>query len=431
MKKNDIKLIENNDTFRLINNNFNIKPNMIIKFLKKVSINLIMGFSMNLKYIKIKLNENIIELKKISKINIVAMKDDYIEIIPNKFNTYYEVYFKIDDICSIESEMNTINLNNNINSDLYTKSHSLIELEFFQKSNDISFNEKHWKNKIKKIILITTRFIQSISDYFKIIFENKNIKCEIKYNLEIIDCLNMYNSDDIIFIILFNNSNHFLLPNKFIFYQIEQIGSVFLTDKKFKSKLKYSCLKAENVWEYTSLTRDIYKKYCENKLNYVPMPFICLNTDKYMNSTEFKYDVFFYGNKNYRRCKILNELKKHFNMKISYGIYGNEKIKYILESKIILNIHYYENSGLETCRFNEILNYNRIIISENSSDDKLNTELYNNIVILVNNVNNDLSNIDTLIDSIKYFLNNENYMKKINENKILIKKLEQEINNFF
>jgi hypothetical protein len=428
------KCFEDKHIIQLLNKNFNTEPNIKIKFLKSVCVDLIIGFSMNLEYMDIKLNKNIVRIEKITRIKLFVQPGDKIEFQPSKLNAYYEVYLYIVDIKSLKSNISKINLTNGeINSGLETISET--QLDFYPNHNHNQLKTNNIFDGIKKIIIITTKFIQTISDYFKIIFEKRGIRCKIKYSLDIEDCLRSCDMVDTIFLIMFNNSSHFLLPNKFIFYQIEQLGSIFLIGKKFLSRLKYSCLKSIMVWEYTNLTSNIYSKYCEGKLKYVPMPFVLnkeinsnnLNLDNWDN---LKYDIFFYGNKNLRREKILNELSKYFKIKIGWGVYGQKKIDYILRSKIILNLHYYEKAGLETCRFNEILNYNKVIISENSLSDISNMNLYSDLIVMVDNIDENLSNIDKLIEHIKHFLINDNYLKKINKNKIFIKKFENKIVNY-
>lgn len=434
------KCVGDKHILQLTNNNFDTEPGIKIKFLKSVCIDLIIGFSMNLEYMDIKLNKSIVRIEKITRIKLFVQPGDKIEFQPSKPNASYEVYFYIVDIKSstlaIKSKINLINVetneetNGDINSCVETISET--QLDFYPNPNHNQLKTNNIFEGIKKIIIITTKFIQSISDYFKIIFEKRGIRCKIKYSLDIEDCLRSCDMTGTIFLIMFNNSSHFLLPNKFIFYQIEQLGSIFLTDKKFLSRLKYTCIKSEEVWEYTNLTSDIYSKYCGGKLKYTPMPFVLTkeissnNLDR-DNWNNLKYDIFFYGNKNMRREKILNELSKYFKIKIGWGIYGEKKIEYMLKSKIILNLHYYEEAGLETCRYNEILNYNRLIVSENTLLDKKNMSLYGDIVVMVDNINEDLSNIENLILNIKDFLIYDNYINKINKNKVLIEKLEKNI----
>jgi hypothetical protein len=58
----------------------------------------------------------------------------------------------------------------------------------------------------------------------------------------------------------------------------------------------------------------------------------------------------------------------------------------------------------------------------------LNNDLYDKIIVLIENINDDLTNINQLIEKIKYYLDDSNYFKKIDNNKMLLKKLEEQIN---
>ena len=100
------------------------------------------------------------------------------------------------------------------------------------------------------------------------------------------------------------------------------------------------------------------------------MPFVC-NT-KYYEEKEKSIDLLFYGTINYRRYIILETLKQLFpdlTIEIYDKLFGQEVKEKIKKSKIILNLHYYENSVLETARIFEALNYNVHIISENNKED--------------------------------------------------------------
>jgi hypothetical protein len=71
---------------------------------------------------------------------------------------------------------------------------------------------------------------------------------------------------------------------------------------------------------------------------------------------------------------------------------------------------------------------NKIIISEKSPLDKSNMKLYTDIVVFVDEIEDDLSNIKLLINIIKRCLNKLTYLEKIEQNKKCIKKLELDIN---
>ena len=94
----------------------------------------------------------------------------------------------------------------------------------------------------------------------------------------------------------------------------------------------------------------------------MPLPFHCNETD-IIDTTSYVYDIFFYGTYNDRRAAILNVLKSKYNIKIGFGVVEDERDNYIKSSKIIINLHYYDNAAIETARFNEVLKFGKLIIS--------------------------------------------------------------------
>ena len=419
MKINNIIKILNEPTSIIINdiskniiqitkNKYLLSDNLKIIFKINYTNDIIMGFSINLKYINIKLNEKILKFDNISKFWLKIKKNEILEIIPSKSNTNYVIYIHFSNI--------------NLNS----HQPKMSNLNIFNYPDEKSDN-------IKKIIIILTPYIKSIGIFFKLMFEKLNIDCELKYSSSIEDFLESYNYTNTLYLILYTNIITKLLPKRFIFYQIEQSNSKFLT-KHFK-KFKYIGDKAEKIWEYSNSPTYIYKNFFSNKLIWMPMPFVVDNYNYENNNfSHCIYDIFFYGNKNTRREKILLELSKQFNVKIGFGCYGDEKKDNILKSKIILNLHYYMDSGLETCRINEILNFNKIIISEKSPSDIKNMDLYKDIVIFVDEIKDDIDNLvnlNIIIEKIKYYLNEQNYLNKINFNKDHIKILEKKIFNSY
>ena len=113
----------------------------------------------------------------------------------------------------------------------------------------------------------------------------------------------------------------------------------------------------------------------------------------------------------------MTQLSNIFTVKIGFDCYGEEKLTGISESRIILNLHYYNEAGLETCRINEILNYKKIIISEKANLDKVNMNLYKDLVIFIDeidekNLNTSLG-IQQLVKYISHYLKKPKYLKFI------------------
>jgi hypothetical protein len=117
-------------------------------------------------------------------------------------------------------------------------------------------------------------------------------------------------------------------------------------------------------------------------------------------------------------------LEKKYNLKIGFSVYEEERDVYNQKSKIILNLHYYSDPALETCRINEVLNFDKLIISEfPSPKDSSNIELYKNVVVFVDEINKDMSNLEMLIEKINFYLIDDNYksfIQKLPQQKMIL-----------
>ena len=270
-------------------------------------------------------------------------------------------------------------------------------------------------HKINKFIIVTSELIISIANYLSSFLNDLNYNTSIKINLTKEDCEK--SNDNIMYIILHLDNYPDYYPKKYIFYQIEQASSSHFTDKYINYLIN-----STYVWDFSIKNFDKYKDKIEFKnFFYMPLPFYCNNKNKINNN--YEYDIFFYGAFNERRNKILEELKKKYNIIIGFGINGDNKNEYIKKSKIILNLHYYDNACLETCRINEILPYNRFIISERSINDDFNEKLYDKFIKFIDIIDDNLSNINNLYDTIDNLLNNNLDNNIINEKKKLSDKM--------
>lgn len=214
---------------------------------------------------------------------------------------------------------------------------------------------------------------------------------------------------------------------KYITYQLEQCKQSKWINDEYLDKLKNSIY----IFDYSQdnmlyfKNTDINKNFVD-KINYMPIPLI---TKYKYNYDDCDIDILFYGGMNKRRFIILETLKKKYNLNIVMinKIFGKELNKYIKRSKIILNIHYYDNALLETTRLNECLTYNKIIISEKCSiDDHFNYNLYENLVIFCDMININVGlNLSDLFNNIQFYLNKENYNNYIEKRKPELEKLKE------
>lgn len=229
-------------------------------------------------------------------------------------------------------------------------------------------------------------------------------------------------------------------PKKYILFQIEQ-GLYFFDKNSFIKVLDNT----QNILEISNFNLSKYSNLANGYKNvYVNTPLPLPTLNKYINIKSkaeeiydnSEYDLIFYGYDCERRHKILNELKKKYKIYAFSGIVNNERDFNMKKGKILINLHFYSNINvLETCRFNECINCDRLIISEDSKNDQFNFNLYKDYVDFVDCINDDLSNINNLYDKIDNLLVRENYINKFITNyhkKFIIKKITDStfINNF-
>jgi len=192
-------------------------------------------------------------------------------------------------------------------------------------------------------------------------------------------------------------------PRKYILYQMEQNGSNMFN-------LQYESLlnNAYKIFDFSKANNFYFTEKIKDNIFYNPFP---LSKKTYENNSSF--DILFYGQFNERRLNILKFLNNIYDIKYVENIIGNDRDNLIKKCKIVLNIHFYENACLETCRINEVLKFKKIVISEiPNNNDYDNKNLYNN-VFYFDKIKSDLSNINLLTTNINYCL--KNYNKIIND----------------
>lgn len=225
---------------------------------------------------------------------------------------------------------------------------------------------------------INTRILVDIK---KMLFYNKNLK----YRQNILFILS-YDKMNLVIQSLLKNS-------KYVIFQLENLNEKININKYIELFNN-----AMYIYEYNSYNLKYYNKTIKDKI-YIFSPPIC---------TKNNIDILFYGTLNERRNKILNDLKKKYNITIVTNTFGEKLNELIRRSHIILNISYYNNSLLETTRLNECLQYNKDIISEIpklimiSEIPKLNIDKqYKDRVIFINRIENDYSEISYHIEMLQ------------------------------
>lgn len=153
------------------------------------------------------------------------------------------------------------------------------------------------------------------------------------------------------------------VPDDAILFNLEQASSAWFTDAYT------NLLRRHEVWDYSTQNIELLRqkgvtaKFCP--IGYEP----CLTR---IAPREEDYDVLFYGSVFGRRTEILRRFQEAgVVVNVLFGCYGSERDAWIARSKIILNLHAYENAPLERVRLSYLWANKKFIISEQSIDQGL------------------------------------------------------------
>ena len=340
--------------------------------------------------------------------------NDYPELnINDKKNAYYHWTSHNKNKGEYKGYILDTNTNININNKIYKKIayhhwavHNKIK-KSYNKNIHIKVNNDVYITQLIKFIIVTSTLIDSIANNLAYILNKYGYYACIKFQLSDEDIYN--NNNKIIYIIIHNTRIDKLLPKYYIAYQVEQSNYIGWDNKYMEFLQNAIC-----IWEMSMKNYDKYIDIPLTKIYYMPLPTNFNDSDNIYNT--LSYDLFFYGTYNARRNIIINKLKQKYNIRIGFGIFGNKRDELIKSSKIIINLHYYDNASVESSRFNEILKYNKVIISEKSESiyDQYNMQLYNDYVDFIDVIDNKYTNMENLYNIIdKYLNNNDMYNKKV------------------
>lgn len=160
--------------------------------------------------------------------------------------------------------------------------------------------------------------------------------------------------------------------NKVIVFNQEPLTA---TQHQFMHKGYFSWIKqADEVWDYDEQNIEVLKLIRPDVKLHILKPY--KDWGKYV-PVEKDIDILFYGSTNEHRTKLLNVLKKKYNV-VHFregNAHWNDLDQYILRSKILLNIHYYyECSMQEQARMIRWIGSPCRIISEKSCKNYLGVE---------------------------------------------------------
>lgn len=156
-------------------------------------------------------------------------------------------------------------------------------------------------------------------------------------------------------------------------YVVFQMESLSDRDGFVRGNSNYLNLlkQASGVWDYNEANRDYLGQHGCKNVAHIPIGYsTVLERIRHSHVSEKDIDVLFCGAMNERRRKVVQALRDS-GMKVEapFGVYGQARDQWIARAKIVLNLHQFETTQLETVRVSYLLNNRCFVISESSDSN--------------------------------------------------------------
>jgi SAM-dependent methyltransferase len=168
--------------------------------------------------------------------------------------------------------------------------------------------------------------------------------------------------------------NNKLRKNSIIF-NIENVSSNFMTDTYL------SFLKQFHIWDYSAANAVALSEKVKRRVTHVKL-FYCQSLARIPEIPDKDIDVLFYGSFNERRSTILDDLRaRGLRVCAVYGVYGEKLDELIARSKVVLNIHFYENGHFQSTRVFDLLANQRAVVCEESPVGDVDPDLAESLIL--------------------------------------------------
>jgi tetratricopeptide (TPR) repeat protein len=161
------------------------------------------------------------------------------------------------------------------------------------------------------------------------------------------------------------------IPNNTVIVNLEQLRGFNIGARPVYTSL----LRRLAVWDYSPRNIEQIKTLMRNPnvshfgIGYTPEMTRRLSAPQ-------TTDVLFYGSLNDRRAAILRGLQQAgLNVKHLFSVYGEERDAAIADAKIVLNMHYYEDSIHEIVRTSYLLANGKAVVSECGADTEIDDDI--------------------------------------------------------
>lgn len=262
----------------------------------------------------------------------------------------------------------------------------------------------------KLIVIITPSEMLYITKLFYRFFVSHNIRTKVVLSSNLDAFFETNQEKDVLFFIYCIFHIPFYLKRFFkknyIIYQLEQHRNNELSQHYHSmlsnGLLEYYYKNALMVIDYCPQNIAFLQHFLNIKPHLLEVP---IENIKSTNQLENKktIDLLFMGSINEKRKIILSNLSQKYNVVVLRNVFFTELTAYFDKSKILLNIHYYENAILERVRINEGLHHGLMVLSEKPCvTDTESMEMYKDIVEFIDEI--DVTKLDLLYNKIDEML---------------------------
>ncbi len=168
-------------------------------------------------------------------------------------------------------------------------------------------------------------------------------------------------------------------PGKLIVVQMEQVRASRWVDEAYMARMHASLA----VLDYS---RDNIAALTERGLPFKQMYFVPIRPLRRPapQNTDRDIDVLFYGAiASERRGRYITALREKLNLRVESDTFGPALRDILDRTKIVANIHFYENALLETTRLGEAISHGTFVVSEDAADQKDHAGTYDGMVDFV------------------------------------------------
>lgn len=124
------------------------------------------------------------------------------------------------------------------------------------------------------------------------------------------------------------------------------------------------------VWDYSESNIACLRSIGVEQVIHCPVGYISTMTT--IKSVDEDIDVLFYGTINGRRRQIIDALEESgLKVMCLFGTYGVLRDRWIARSKIVLNLHYHEDSVFEIFRCSHLLANRKCVVTEAGGQDEV------------------------------------------------------------